>query len=95
MAGEEQLLVAATAKAEPEECSRWAVTCLLGGAGAALLCFSFYLVMNESEIMVFFVGAPMMFLGLFLAVLCLVSSLELCTGGDPYGRMSVDDLLFF
>jgi hypothetical protein len=50
MAGEEQLLVAATAKAEPEECSRWAVTCLLGGAGAALLCVSFYLV-NDSEIM--------------------------------------------
>ena len=94
--GEQEQLVA-TAKAEPRECSRWAIICLLGCAGVMLFGLAIYMLED-------FESGPAPFLVLLLALLlmpagglCLAEFLilvcEQYSGGNPAGVMNVDRLL--
>jgi hypothetical protein len=85
MAGEEEQLV--VARAEPQECSRWAAICLLGCAAVTLVCVGLY------PSLPFLVGYPLLMLGLFVSALSIAFLYEQLTGGNPYGEMSIDMFL--
>ena len=90
----EQLVVA---RAEPEECSRWALICLMGCAAVTLVCVSLYLLSNREETtspsMDFLLRYLLFVLGLFVSAVFLSYLYEQLTGGDPHGEMTIDRLL--
>jgi hypothetical protein len=80
--------------AEPDECSRRGMTCLLGCVGAAIVSLSMYLLEPFHHL-----GFLLMLLGIFFVGLCVASLLERFMDDPPLGnpqarRMSmVDGLL--
>lgn len=93
MAGhsEEQLDVE-TATAEPSECSRWAVTCLVGCVGAALFFVAVSLPCDyeNRESLLYFLGFLLLMAGLLSFALSIAFVVERFDGGIPRGGMSVD-----
>jgi hypothetical protein len=79
---EEQL----AARAEPAECSRWAMTCLLGCVGAALTCLS-RCVVEASHLLGLFVHL----LGIGFFGLCLACVVERFDDDNTYPRIAVVD----
>ena len=75
---EEQQLQAVMA--EPEECSRWAMTCLVGCVGAGVLCLSMYLI-GEFHLL----GLLLLYLGLAILAYSLACVFERFIDGNPLG----------
>jgi hypothetical protein len=95
MAGEEEQQV--VARAEPQECSRWAVIGLLACVAVALDCLGACQMINlehtTSPCLGLLVGYLLLLLGLFVSAACIFLADELLSGDDPYGEMYIDRLL--
>jgi hypothetical protein len=90
---------AVVARAEPSECSRWAVIFLLACAGVTIVCFSLYLFGNLDclpplvDILGLLLVLLLLAVGFSLFFLSLMLIIEQYSGGDLYGVMTVDWLL--
>jgi hypothetical protein len=101
MAGEAEQLLVATAAAEPDEGSRWAMICLLACVSVPLLCISWYMLLNSEDIMAnsgypsvaFLLVFLLVVLGLALCALCLVLVDERFNGHPEGDRAWVDIML--
>ena len=67
--------------AEPQECSRWAMTCFVGCLGAAVFCLAMYLVEAFNLL-----GILLIFVGLNFLALSLASVFERFIDGNPLGN---------
>jgi hypothetical protein len=92
MAGDDDQLVVETAVAEPEECSRWVVSCLLVCLGVVLVFVAVCLPCNDDDKPPC-LGPIFFILGLLCFAFPMAFVLEHFDGGDPHGGMSVDWLL--
>ena len=93
MADKEQELLAATA--EPEECSRWVIICLLGCAGITIIGLSLFTLVNYSNglDLALLAAYVLLFLGLCPCALCVILLGEQYRG-NPGGQRAVVDALF-
>ena len=80
--------------AEPRECSRWVMTCVLGSTSVSLLCISLFLVRKSASDAELAIGVPLVFLAFFLCGLFGIVLIEWCSGRIyPEGQTFVDKLL--
>ena len=101
MAGEGEELLVATAAAEPDECSRWAMIGLLGCVGMLLVCiFFFFMLINYRDVaslrypvLVFLLAFLLLLLGLFFCSISIIMIQERCSGNPVEERFLVDILL--
>lgn len=75
MAGNEQELLVATA--EPEECSRWVIICLLGCAGATVFGVSVFAFRNSNHLnLAALARFVLVLLGYFHSAACVILLIE-------------------
>jgi hypothetical protein len=84
-------------RAEPQEWSRWAMICVLGCAGVALVCMSFYLLcsMDEEPDSRLLPALLFLFPGIFLFAIAFAFATEQRHGVNPDAAWSIDKVLLF
>ena len=91
MADHEQELLAV---AEPEECSRWVMICLLGCLSAMVVSVSIFMLNNTNNLdLAFLAACLLLLLGACPCALCVIMLGEQCRG-NPGGQRAVVDALF-
>lgn len=94
--GEQEQLLVVTATAEPDECSRWAMICLLGCGSVTLLGLAFYLTEDfescPAPSIVLLLSLLFSAVGFYFCALCIILVCEQFSGGNPAGVMNVDRL---
>ena len=100
MAGEGEELLVATAAAEPDECSRWAMIGLLGCVGLLLVCIFCFMLINYRDVaslrypvLAFLLAFLLLLLELFFCSISIIMIQERCSGNPVEERFLVDILL--